>query len=65
MKYANAEYVLDMEEDQRLRQRIATFVQETKTKKAVHLTMVTTYGLKPGGYSNDVQSQITMDDLFE
>jgi hypothetical protein len=54
-----------MEEDQRLRQRIATFVQETKTKKAVHLTMVTTYGLKPGGYSNDVQSQITMDDLFE
>ena len=42
MKYTNAEYVLDMEEDQRLRQRIATFVHEAKTKRAVYLTMVTT-----------------------
>lgn len=65
MKYTHAEYVLDMEEDQRLRQRIATFVHQTRTKKAVYLTMVTTYGLKPGGYCDDVQSQITMDDLFE
>ena len=35
MKYTNAEYVLDMEEDQRLRQRIATFVHETKTRTYV------------------------------
>jgi hypothetical protein len=27
------------------------------------LTMITTYGIQPGGYSDDIQSQVTMNDL--
>jgi len=26
--------------------------------------MITTYGIQPGGYSDDIQSQVTMNDLF-
>ena len=37
---------------------------DKKTHKALHLTMITTYGVKEGKYSNRVQSQVTLDDLF-
>ena len=64
MKYAKEEYVIDKEEDERLRKRLSTFIKETGTKKAVHITMITTYGLKKGGYADDIQSEVTMDDLY-
>lgn len=65
MKYANDAYSIDREEDAKLRHRQAVFVRESKTKKAVHLTMITTYGLAKGGYSDDIHSQVTMEDLFK
>ena len=65
MKYANDTYTIDKEEDQRLRRRQTVFTRESKTKKAVHLTMITTYGLAKGGYSDDIHSQVTMEDLFK
>jgi hypothetical protein len=34
------------------------------SKQAVHLTMVTTYGVAYGKYSGIVQKQVTLDDLF-
>lgn len=49
----------------REKERISTFRRATGTKKAVHLTMITTYGVQPGGYADDIQSQVTMDDLFQ
>ena len=64
MKYAQDEYIIDSAEDERLRNRASTFIRETGTRKAVHLTMITTYGLKRGGYADDIQSEVTMDDLF-
>lgn len=64
MKCSNDVYTIDAEEDARLRRRISTFIRESKTKKSVFLTMITTYGLSKGGYTNDVPCQLTMDDLF-
>ncbi|MDR1764937.1 MAG: hypothetical protein LBR77_02335 [Lachnospiraceae bacterium] len=40
------------------------FRRETKTHKAIHVTLVTTYGVQRGKYAYDVQSEVTMDDLF-
>ena len=65
MKYSNDVYSIDKEEDGKLRHRQAVFVRESKTKKAVQLTMITTYGLAKGGYSDDIHSQVTMEDLFK
>ena len=64
MKYSSAPYTLTAEEDMRIRNRKATFIRETGTTKSVMVTMITTYGLTPGGYSNDVPCQVTMSDLF-
>lgn len=65
MKYTNAPYTLDEEEDLRLRNRRETFIRETGTTKSVLTTMITTYGLTHGGYADDIHSQVTMKDLFK
>jgi len=64
MKYSKAEYIISSKEEMLLRNRIAVFEAETGTKKAVHLTMVTTYGVAENKYSCIVQSEVTLDQLF-
>jgi len=64
MKYCNQEYVVGKKEDLALRDKLGVFVSETRTRKAVHLTLVTTYGLKLSTYSSVFQSSVSMDDLF-
>ena len=64
MQYASAPYVITEEEDNRIRNRRETFIRETGTEKTVLITMITSYGLAPGGYSDDIQCQLTMADLF-
>lgn len=34
------------------------------TEKTVLITMIISFGLAPGGYSDDIQCQVTMADLF-
>ena len=36
----------------------------TKSKKALQLIMITTYGVRQNAHSGIVQSQVRMDDLF-
>jgi AAA+ ATPase superfamily predicted ATPase len=64
MKFANAAFVIDKKYDENLRNKKDCFARETKTKKALHITMVTTYGIKKNEYSGNIQSEIVMDDLF-
>ena len=64
MKYASEEFAIDKNLDDNLRHKRAAFKEETKTRKAVHVTMVTTYGLKRNKYWGNVQSEITVNDLF-
>jgi hypothetical protein len=65
MKYANTEFVIDKKYDENLRNKKEAFIQETKTRKAIYLTMITTYGVKRNEYSGIVQSEVKMDDLFQ
>jgi len=65
MKYVQEPFVIDKKQDENLRNKRAAFRYETKTKKAIHLTMITTYGVKRNEYWGSIQSEVTMDDLFE
>ena len=65
MKYVQEQFVIDKKQDENLRNKRAVFKRETKTRKAVHLTMITTYGIKRNEYWGNIQSEVTMDDLFE
>jgi hypothetical protein len=64
MKYASEEFVIDKKYDENLRNKRSIFRHETKTKKALHITMLTTYGVKHNEYWGNIQSEVTMDDLF-
>ena len=64
MKFASAEYEIKDAEDRRVRARKELFKETTGTRKAVHLTYVTAYGLKRNKHSGIVQSEVTLDDLF-
>ena len=64
IKYSDAQYIITKDEDMRYRNRIAAFRQETGTRCAIHPTFITTFGLTPNAYANNVLHQVTMDDLF-
>lgn len=64
MKYAQEPFAIDKRTDKNLRNKRAAFKQETKTRKAVHLTMITTYGVKRNEYWGNIQSEVVMNDLF-
>ena len=49
-----------------MRKKISVFREQTKTRKAIFLTMITTFGLSKNTYSiSTVQNELTMEDLFE
>ena len=64
MKYWAGPYVMTAEDDETLANKKAELKAAIKTRRAVHLTMVTSFGVKHNAYSNNVQSFVTLDDLF-
>ena len=57
-------YTITKDYEEKLRMKMAIFRQESKSTKALSLTMITTYGVLPGIHSGIVQNEVVMDDLF-
>lgn len=51
MKFSAQEYAITADEEIKLRRRRGNFITATQTKKAVHITLVTPYGLKRNAHS--------------
>jgi hypothetical protein len=64
MKYADNEYIITKDYDRNLREKRGAFMREMKTRKTVHTTLITTYGVRHNEYWGNLQSEATMDDLF-
>ena len=64
MKYWAGPYTLTESDDRNLANKKVEFKTATKTRKAVHLTLVTSFGVKANAYSHKVQSFVTLEDLF-
>ena len=65
MKFAGDSYVIDKDEDLKIRRRLSMLQRTLSPKQKPHLTMVTTFGVAYGKYSGIVQKQVTMDQLFD
>ncbi len=66
IKFSMNEFLIDKQYEQNLRNKLAVFKSETKTRKAVFLSMLTTYGLKENNAAKElIQNSLTMDSLFE
>lgn len=65
MKYSKGAYAIDADEDRKIANRVAAFDRELGGNKTIHVTMVTAHGLAHNTYWNNVQSEVTLDDLFK
>lgn len=65
MKYTKHLYEITKKDAALLERKKSVFAMETGTRHAIHITMVTTYGLAKKGYFGVAQSEITMNDLFD
>ena len=65
MKFSNGEYEIDADENQRLMERAETFRRQTGTRKGTRTVLVSAFGLKRGKYAGNIQSVVTLDDLFK
>jgi hypothetical protein len=65
MKYASSEFIINKAYDQNLRNKRLAFIGETRTRKAAHTTMITTYGLRKNSYQAGIPYEVILDDLFE
>ena len=65
IKYTSGPYAIDRAVDSMLATKVETFRCLSKTQKAIHLIFVTSRGLVRNSYWSDVQSEVTLDDLFK
>lgn len=65
MKFSIEAFTITKSYAEKLRQKVAIFRSETGTKKALYITMITTYGLNQNAHSMGlVQNDLSMDVLF-
>ena len=63
-KYTQDEFRIDEAYEKKLLHKKQVFLDETKTNKSIHLTMITVHGLLANAYAGIVQNSITAEDLF-
>ena len=64
IKFSSDEFLIDKDYEQNLRKKINRFLEVTKSKKTIQLTMITSFGVKKNMYSNRVTNQVLLEDLF-
>ena len=64
MKYSQSEYTITEKVDRNIRNKISDLITVSGTKYAIYPAIITTYGLVENSYSQEVQSVVTIDDLF-
>ena len=65
MKYVEGKYAITSDESESLRRRVEAVRKMFGKNKTAHLTMITPEGLSQNSYRWDVQSEVTLDDLFK
>jgi hypothetical protein len=64
IKYSDYEYEITAKYDKQLRERVATFRSVTKTRNAIHTTIITPWGLKLNAHAGSADQVVNLADLF-
>ncbi len=64
VKYSQTSYLLTKNEYQKILNRVETFRRETKTRKGLQTTLITTFGLKENEYAHISFRTVVLKDLF-
>lgn len=64
IKFSESQFTIDKHYEANLRNKRSAFMQDVKTKKALWIIILTTFGLVDNKYSHIAQHSFTMDILF-
>ncbi len=65
VKFYDKEFVISKDYEQELREKVAIFREQTRTRKSIFVTMLSAYGVKRNEhYLSVVTNQLLIDDLF-
>jgi AAA+ ATPase superfamily predicted ATPase len=64
MKFSLHPFTISAKYAQELQNKLMVFRAETAVRHALHITMVTTYGLTEKGHNTSIQSDVRLNDLF-
>jgi len=64
MKYYKGEFQLTADELEKMQNRVNALQRESGTLKSINLTLITSYGVTHSSNTQNIQSMLTMDDLF-
>ncbi|MES2109781.1 MAG: ATP-binding protein [Bacteroidota bacterium] len=64
IKFATDAFEITKAYAKELENKIRVFKSQTKTRKSVFMTLMTTYGVKDNNYAGLIQSEVNMDVLF-
>ena len=65
MKFADDEFEIKADEDRKIAHRRNAFIEDEDSKGSVFVTLVTPHGVRRNEYWNNIQSEVTLDDLFK
>ena len=65
MKFCHGKFLITKKYDKELAMKQQVFKSVTGTRKSVHLTLVTAEGVERNSYSDNISSEVTLDDLFK
>jgi len=65
MKFVNHPYSITPDYAAWLIKRRELFKQATGTKKTLHLSMITSYGVEHNAGWQNIQNEVVLDDLFK
>lgn len=66
IKYTSSgDYTVTEEEEQKVLNRRERFLENTRTTKAIHLTLITTHGLTRNAHADIFQNVVTADSFFD
>ena len=65
VKFSSGVYAIEKNYAENIRNKRLAFAYNTKTRAALHNTMITTYGVVRNVESAEIISSVVLDDLFE
>jgi len=65
IKFSQDKYTIKKDYEENLRHKVVTFQEETRTRKAINLLLLTTYGLTNNKYSGIIQKTVTIKDILQ
>lgn len=65
MRYTQGAYTITKSTSEEIRTKMSDFKAVTRSSSAIHVTFITPFGLEWNSYAGEVQSQLTLDHLFQ